>query len=77
MDSETKKIAKKLVNKIIKAVGPAVREYVGTELGGTEIKIGADGTPTSYIDQIAEEKLINILKNAEVLSYLVDRKSVV
>lgn len=74
MDSETKKIAKKLVNKIIKAVGPAVREYVGTELGGTEIKIGADGTPTSYIDQIAEEKLINILKNAEVLSYLVSEE---
>ena len=57
MDAKSKKIAKELVNKIIKSVGPAVREYVGTELGGTEIKIGADGTPTSYIDQIAEEKI--------------------
>ena len=74
MDSETKKIAKNLANKIIKAVGPAVREYVGTELGGTEIKIGADGTPTSYIDQVAEEKIINILKNADVLSYLVSEE---
>lgn len=74
MDAKTKKIAKRLANKIIKAVGPAVREYVGTELGGTEIKIGADGTPTSFIDQIAEEKVINILKNAEVLSYLVSEE---
>lgn len=74
MDSETKKIARRLANKIIKEVGPAVREYAGTELGGTEIKIGADGTPTSYIDQIAEEKIINILKNAEVLSYLVSEE---
>ena len=74
MDSETKKIAKELANKIIKAVGPAVREYAGTELGGTEIKIGADGTPTSYIDQIAEEKIVNILKNADVLSYLISEE---
>ena len=74
MDSETKKIAKKLANKIIKAVGPAVREYAGTELGGTEIKIGADGTPASYIDQIAEEKIVNILKNADVLSYLISEE---
>ena len=74
MDNKTKKIAKNLANKIIKTVGPAVREYVGTELGGTEIKIGADGTPTSYIDQVAEEKIINILKNADVLSYLVSEE---
>ena len=74
MDNKTKKIAKNLANEIIKAVGPAVREYVGTELGGTEIKIGADGTPTSYIDQVAEEKIINILKNADVLSYLVSEE---
>lgn len=74
MDNETKKIAKELANKIIKAVSPAVREYAGTELGGTEIKIGADGTPTSYIDQIAEEKIVNILKNADVLSYLISEE---
>jgi NAD+ kinase len=74
MDAETKNIAKQLANKIIREVGPAVREYVGTDLGGTEIKIGADGTPTSYIDQIAEEKIINILKNAKVFSYLVSEE---
>ena len=74
MDDKTRKIAKRLANKIIREVGPAVREYAGTELGGTEVKTGADGTPTSYIDQVAEEKIINILKNADVLSYLVSEE---
>lgn len=74
MDDKTRKIARRLANKIIREVGPAVREYAGTELGGTEVKTGADGTPTSFIDQIAEEKIINVLKNANVLSYLVSEE---
>ncbi len=74
MDDKTRKIARRLANKIIRDVGPAVREYVGTELAGTEVKTGADGTPTSFIDQVAEEKIINILKNADVYSYLVSEE---
>ena len=74
MDDKTRKIARKLANKMIKAVGPAVREYTGTELAGTEVKTGADGTPTSFIDQIAEEKIVTILKNANVYSYLVSEE---
>ena len=74
MDDKTRKIARRLANKIIKDVGPAVREYAGTELGSTEVKIGADGTPTSFIDQVAEEKIITILKNANVYSYLVSEE---
>ena len=49
MDAETKKIAKDLASKIIKEVGPAIREYVGTKHGAQTVKTGADGTPTSYI----------------------------
>ena len=74
MDDKTRKIARRLANKMIKAVGPAVREYTGTELAGTEVKTGADGTPTSFIDQIAEEKIVTILKNANVYSYLVSEE---
>lgn len=74
MDDKTRKIARRLANKIIREVGPAVREYVGTDIAGTEVKTGADGTPTSFIDQIAEEKIINILKNADVYSYLVSEE---
>lgn len=74
MDEKSKKIAKDLANRIIRAVGPIAREYAGTEFGGTQIKIGADGTPTSYIDQVVEEKIVTILKNADVLSYLVSEE---
>ena len=74
MDEKTRKIARQLANRIIKDVGPAVREYAGTDLGGTEVKTGADGTPTSFIDQVAEEKIINILKNADTYSYLVSEE---
>ncbi|WP_405294249.1 bifunctional NADP phosphatase/NAD kinase [Methanobrevibacter sp.] len=74
MDEKSKKIAKNLANRIIRAVGPIAREYAGTEFGGTHIKIGADGTPTSYIDHVVEEKIVNILKNANVLSYLVSEE---
>ena len=74
MDDKTRKIARRLANKIIREVGPAVREYVGTDIAGTEVKTGADGTPTSFIDQVAEEKIINILKNADVYSYLVSEE---
>lgn len=74
MDMESKKIAKDLASKIIKEVGPAIREYVGTKHGAQTVKTGADGTPTSYIDQIIEDKIVNILKNANVLSYLVSEE---
>ena len=74
MDEKSKKIAKDLANRIIRSVGPIVREYAGTEFGGTQIKIGADGTPTAYIDQIVEEKIVTLLKNADVLSYLVSEE---
>ena len=37
MDEKTRKIARRLANKIIKQVGPAVREYAGTELAGAEV----------------------------------------
>jgi NAD+ kinase len=74
MDDKTRKIARRLANKIIKEVGPAVREYAGTDLAGAEVKTGADGTPTSFIDQIAEEKIVTILKNANVYSYLVSEE---
>ena len=74
MDEKTRKIARQLANKIIKEVGPAVREYAGTELAGAEVKTGADGTPTSFIDQIAEEKIVTILKNANVYSYLISEE---
>ena len=71
MDAKDKKIATDLAYEIIKEVSRAIRPYAGTPEAGEKVKMGADGTPTSYIDIIAEDTLINILKNAPVLSYII------
>ena len=74
MDAKDKKIATDLSYEIIKEVSRAIRPYVGKPESGEKVKIGADGTPTSYIDIVAEDTLINILKNAPVLSYIVSEE---
>ncbi len=74
MDAKDKKIATDLSYEIIKEVSRAIRPYVGKPESGEKVKIGADGTPTSYIDIVAEDKLINILKNAPVLSYIISEE---
>ena len=74
MDAKTKQIATDLSYEIIREVGRSIRPYVGKEESGEKVKMGADGTPTSLIDIIAEEKIINILKNAPVLSYIVSEE---
>ncbi|MGB9979989.1 bifunctional fructose-bisphosphatase/inositol-phosphate phosphatase [Methanobacterium sp.] len=48
---------------IITEVGEAVSPLVGKEKSGKTVKMGADGTPTKMIDVVAEEKVIEILKN--------------
>ena len=74
MNARDKQIATDLAYEIIRDVSRAIRPYVGKPESGEKIKMGADGTPTSLIDVIAEEKLINILKNAPVLSYLISEE---
>ena len=74
MDAQDKKIATDLSYEIIKEVSRAIRPYVGKPESGEKVKMGADGTPTSLIDIIAEEKVINILKNAPVLSYIISEE---
>lgn len=74
MDAQDKKIATDLSYEIIKEVSRAIRPYVGKPESGEKVKMGADGTPTSLIDIIAEEKVINILKNAPVHSYIVSEE---
>ena len=74
MNSHDKQIATDLAYEMIREVGIAIRPYVGKVESGEKVKIGADGTPTSLIDMIAEDKIINILKNAPVLSYIVSEE---
>lgn len=74
MDARDKKLATDLAYEIIKEVSRATRPYIGTPEAGEKVKMGADGTPTSLIDVISEEKVVNILKEAPVYSYLVSEE---
>ena len=74
MDAQDKKMATDLSYEIVKEVSRAIRPYVGKPESGEKVKMGADGTPTSFIDIVAEEKVVNILKNAPVLSYLISEE---
>ena len=47
MNEKEKTIATNLAYEIIKDVGRAIRPYVGNPESGEQVKIGADGTPTS------------------------------
>lgn len=74
MDEKDRKIASDLAYEIIREVGKAIRPYVGNPESGEQIKIGADGTPSSLIDIIAEEKIIQILRNSPYYSYLISEE---
>lgn len=64
MDEELKALAQKTVEKVYKAV----RKANATEIHrlGTSIGIGADGTPTKYIDKIAEDVAVKCIKKSDI-----------
>ncbi len=59
---------KVLVQKITENVARKVKKAYVTDFHrfGTSIGIGADGTPTKYIDKIAEEVAINLIKKSKL-----------
>jgi len=63
MDDKLKQLAHTLVEKISKEVKKETRNNF-YKLGKT-IGIGADGSPTSYIDQVAEDVAIKALEKSE------------
>jgi myo-inositol-1(or 4)-monophosphatase len=54
-----RKVSYQIIDEVDKAVSP----LVGKKKSGETVKMGADGTPTKMIDVVAEEKIIEILKN--------------
>ena len=74
MDAKDKKMATDLAYDIIREVSRATRPYFGKPESGEKVKMGADGTPTSLIDVISEEKVVQILKEAPVYSYIVSEE---
>jgi fructose-1,6-bisphosphatase/inositol monophosphatase family enzyme len=64
MDEEIKNIAYNVVNRIYKKIKKIQQlEY---QKFGVNIGIGADGTPTKYIDKIAEDIAINFIKKSKI-----------
>jgi len=64
MDEEIKVLAHRIVDKTCMKV----RKAYSTEFHkfGTSMGIGADGTPTKYIDKLAEDVALDILKKSDV-----------
>ncbi len=64
MDEEIKILARKTVDKIYRKVRKAsITEFHKL---GNNIGIGADGTPTKYVDKLAEDVAINFLEKSKV-----------
>ena len=65
MDKEDIKFWSNISKIIMGEAQEVIKPLVGTEEGGKVIKMGADGTPTKYIDLVAEEKVVEILEGTE------------
>ena len=74
MNKEDIITCKEISRKIIKNVEYKIKDYVGEEEAGRFVKIGADGTPTSFIDILAEEEVIKSLQEADFYSYLISEE---
>jgi myo-inositol-1(or 4)-monophosphatase len=60
---------------IAQLVSERIRPFVGTPEGGNIIRMGADGTPTQQIDQIAEETVMAYLQEHLVCSILISEEA--
>ncbi len=63
MDKEVKSLAQQIVDKIARKVKRESKQHF--QKMGRTVDIGADGTPTKYIDKIAEDVAIKLLKKSE------------
>ena len=64
MDENIKILAHKTIDKIYRKIRRAnTSEFYKL---GTSVGIGADGTPTKYIDKIAEDVAINFIKKSKI-----------
>lgn len=55
------------------AVEDAIHDQVGTLEGGRMIRMGADGTPTKLIDQVAEDCIVTYLSEHPLCLYFDQR----
>ena len=65
MNQEDIDICRNIATTVFEKVENLLEGQVGNPKAGEFVKIGADGTPTSYIDIIAEDEVIKLLKDAD------------
>jgi len=74
MKSEDTELVKNISRKIIENVELKISGHVGNPESGELVKIGADGTPTAYIDLIAENEVIDALVDTDFVSLLISEE---
>jgi myo-inositol-1(or 4)-monophosphatase len=60
--------------KIIQQVEEVVKPLIGTSKSAEIVKIGADGTPTTFIDVVAEKQVVNALEELEMPVFLISEE---
>ena len=74
MKSEDIELCKDISRKIIENVELKIRGHIGKPESGELVKLGADGTPTAYIDLIAENEVIDVLIDTNFISLLISEE---
>ncbi len=74
MNQDDINMCRNIATTVFEKVENLLEGQVGNPKAGEFVKIGADGTPTSYIDIIAEEEVIKLLKDADFESYLISEE---
>ena len=74
MNQDDINICREIATTVFENVERLLDGQVGNPKAGEFVKIGADGTPTSHIDIIAEEEVIKLLKDADFESYLISEE---
>ena len=74
MNQDDINLCRNIATTVFEKVEDLLEGQVGNPKAGEFVKIGADGTPTSYIDIIAEDEVIKLLKEADFESYLISEE---
>ena len=74
MNQDDIDMCRNIATTVFEKVEKLLEGQVGNPKAGEFVKIGADGTPTSYIDIIAEDEVIKLLKDADFESYLISEE---
>ncbi|HII84723.1 MAG TPA: bifunctional fructose-bisphosphatase/inositol-phosphate phosphatase [Methanobacterium subterraneum] len=62
MDGEDQKFWGEVCQDLIEESQRAISPLIGSQKGGEIVKMGADGTPTTLIDLVAENKVMEVLE---------------